>query len=79
MGEDPDRILRDQHGVAGRKLINITENGLRWNRDPEGEDLVETFQVEFEGSGWVLIQPSEGRVSSGIGGGGGGLLGALGG
>ena len=45
----------------------------------------ETLQVSFTGSGWVLIQPSEGRVSGtaaaggGSGGGEGGVSGALGG
>jgi uncharacterized protein (AIM24 family) len=45
----------------------------------------ETLQVSFTGSGWILIQPSEGRVSGataaggGSGGGEGGVGGALGG
>jgi uncharacterized protein (AIM24 family) len=42
----------------------------------------ETLQVAFSGSGWVLIQPSEGPVAGatgGGGGGGGGASGALGG
>jgi len=40
----------------------------------------ETLQVAFEGSGWVLIQPSEGQVGAPrVGGGGGGILGSLGG
>jgi uncharacterized protein (AIM24 family) len=46
-----------------------------------GRGSGETIQVAFEGSGWVLVQPSEGRVSSGPlggGGGGGGLLKSLG-
>ena len=47
-----------------------------------GRGSGETFQMEFEGTGWVLVQPSEGRVSTsplGGGGGGGGLMKALGG
>ena len=47
-----------------------------------GRGSGETVQVGFEGTGWVLVQPSEGRVSTGPlggGGGGGGLLKSLGG
>ena len=48
-----------------------------------GKGSGESVQIGFVGQGWVLVQPSEGRVmptagSSG-GGGGGGLLGNLGG
>ena len=43
-----------------------------------GKASGETFQVAFEGTGWALIQPSEGRVSVGPMG-GGGLLRNLGG
>jgi uncharacterized protein (AIM24 family) len=46
-----------------------------------GRGSGESLQIGFVGSGWVLVQPSEGRVASGSGGGGGGggLLGSLGG
>jgi uncharacterized protein (AIM24 family) len=49
-----------------------------------GKGSGESVQIGFVGQGWVLVQPSEGRVmptasSSGGGGGGGGLLGQLGG
>src|SRR3954453_5835891 len=48
-----------------------------------GKSSGETMQLGFQGAGWVLVQPSEGRVTptanGGSGGGGGGLLGALGG
>jgi uncharacterized protein (AIM24 family) len=46
-----------------------------------GRGSGETIQVAFEGTGWVLVQPSEGRVSASPlgGGGGGGLMKALGG
>jgi uncharacterized protein (AIM24 family) len=44
-----------------------------------GRGSGETVQMGFQGQGWVLVQPSEGRVSgapaSGGGSGGGGLLG----
>jgi uncharacterized protein (AIM24 family) len=46
-----------------------------------GRGSGETVQMAFSGSGWVLVQPSEGRVEaaggSGGGGGGGGVLGNL--
>lgn len=46
-----------------------------------GKSSGESVQMSFSGEGWVLVQPSEGRVSapSGGGGGAGGLLGSLGG
>jgi uncharacterized protein (AIM24 family) len=49
-----------------------------------GRGSGESLQMAFTGDGWVLVQPSEGRVStaaasSGGGGGAGGLLGNLGG
>jgi uncharacterized protein (AIM24 family) len=50
-----------------------------------GKGSGESLQIGFAGAGWVLVQPSEGRVASatanggGGGGGGGGLLGSLGG
>jgi uncharacterized protein (AIM24 family) len=47
-----------------------------------GRGSGESVQMSFSGPGWVLVQPSEGRVNAGPasgGGGGGGLLGNLGG
>ena len=46
-----------------------------------GRGSGESLQMAFQGAGWVLVQPSEGRVvpTSNSGGGGGGLLGNLGG
>jgi uncharacterized protein (AIM24 family) len=48
-----------------------------------GKSSGESIQMGFVGQGWVLVQPSEGRIqaatASGGGGGGGGLLGQLGG
>jgi len=46
-----------------------------------GRGSGESLQMAFSGSGWVLVQPSEGRVvpTTSGGGGGGGLLGNLGG
>ena len=46
-----------------------------------GRGSGESFQISFKGQGWVLIQPSEGRVTStaaGGSGGGGGAGGAIG-
>ena len=39
-----------------------------------GRGSGETVQMAFSGPGWVLVQPSEGRVQAAAGGGGGGLL-----
>jgi uncharacterized protein (AIM24 family) len=45
-----------------------------------GRGSGESIQMSFSGAGWVLVQPSEGRVvPTGGSGGGGGLLGNLGG
>ena len=48
-----------------------------------GRGSGESIQMSFQGAGWVLVQPSEGRVilanAGGGSGGGGGLLGQLGG
>lgn len=47
-----------------------------------GRGSGESLQMAFQGAGWVLVQPSEGRVvptAGGSGGGAGGLLGQLGG
>jgi uncharacterized protein (AIM24 family) len=46
-----------------------------------GRGSGESIQMSFAGAGWVLVQPSEGRVHAAAGGsgGGGGLLGGLGG
>jgi uncharacterized protein (AIM24 family) len=47
-----------------------------------GRGSGESVQMSFSGAGWVLVQPSEGRViptaAGGAGGGAGGLLGNLG-
>lgn len=49
-------------------------------KDLVGRSSGESVQLAFQGSGWVLVQPSEGTVSSGPseGSGGGGAAGALG-
>jgi uncharacterized protein (AIM24 family) len=73
---DPNAAITWSSGVRTRLKTDINVKTLI------GRGSGETFQVEFEGSGWVLVQPSEGRVSTGPlggGGGGGGLLKSLGG
>lgn len=64
-------------GGVSMNLKTDTTGGLKsMVRGGSGE----TFQMAFGGQGFVLVQPSEGRVGGGgDGGGGGGLLGALGG
>jgi uncharacterized protein (AIM24 family) len=42
-----------------------------------GRGSGETIQMSFSGSGWLLIQPSEGRVAGGGSAGGKGALGNL--
>jgi uncharacterized protein (AIM24 family) len=43
-----------------------------------GRGSGETFQLAFTGQGWILIQPSEGRVAGAAAGGGGGAAGGIG-
>jgi uncharacterized protein (AIM24 family) len=43
-----------------------------------GRGSGETFQMAFSGQGWVLVQPSEGRIEAASSGGGGGSSGGLG-
>ena len=50
-------------------------------KDLIGKGSGEQMQMAFQGQGWVLVQPSEGRITAmpAGGSGGGGLLGQLGG
>jgi uncharacterized protein (AIM24 family) len=73
---DPQAAITWSSGVRTSMKADINVKTLI------GRGSGETIQVAFEGTGWVLVQPSEGRVSSGPlggGGGGGGLLKSLGG
>jgi uncharacterized protein (AIM24 family) len=71
---DPNAAITWSSGVRTRLKTDINVKTFI------GRGSGETFQVEFEGTGWVLVQPSEGRVSAGLGGGGGGgFMRALGG
>lgn len=44
-----------------------------------GKTSGESLQMAFSGQGWVLVQPSEGRITGPVGGGSGGLGSLLGG
>jgi uncharacterized protein (AIM24 family) len=73
---DPQAAITWSSGVRTSMKTDINVKTLI------GRGSGETIQVAFEGTGWVLVQPSEGRVSTGPlggGGGGGGLLKSLGG
>jgi uncharacterized protein (AIM24 family) len=73
---DPQAAITWSSGVRTSMKTDINVKTLI------GRGSGETIQVAFEGAGWVLVQPSEGRVSAGPlggGGGGGGLLKSLGG
>jgi uncharacterized protein (AIM24 family) len=73
---DPQAAITWSSGVRTSMKTDINVKTLI------GRGSGEAIQVAFEGTGWVLVQPSEGRVSSGPlggGGGGGGLLKSLGG
>jgi uncharacterized protein (AIM24 family) len=73
---DPQAAITWSSGVRTSMKTDINLKTLI------GRGSGETIQVAFEGTGWVLVQPSEGRVSAGPlggGGGGGGLLKSLGG
>jgi uncharacterized protein (AIM24 family) len=70
---DPNAAIIWSSSVRAQISSNVTAKTLM------GRGSGETFQVRFEGAGWVLVQPSEGRVSAPGPGGGGGLLRSLGG
>jgi uncharacterized protein (AIM24 family) len=70
---DPNAAITWSSGVRTRLKSDVNVKTLI------GKGSGETFQIQFEGTGWVLIQPSEGRVGGIGGGGGGGIFQALGG
>ena len=70
---DPNAAITWSSGVTTRLKSDINVKTLI------GKGSGETFQMAFEGTGWVLVQPSEGRVSGLGSGSGGGLFNALGG
>jgi uncharacterized protein (AIM24 family) len=68
---DPQAAITWSSGVTTSMKTDINVKTLI------GRGSGETIQVAFQGTGWVLVQPSEGRVSSGPMGGGGGAGGLL--
>jgi uncharacterized protein (AIM24 family) len=71
---DPQAAITWSSGVATSIKTDVKL------KDLVGRGSGETIQMSFQGAGWVLVQPSEGRIVPTTGGGGaGGLLGNLGG
>jgi len=70
---DPQAAITWSSGVSTSIKTDVNVKSLI------GKGSGESIQVAFAGQGWVLVQPSEGRVaaSGGGGGGGGGGLGGL--
>src|SRR5919197_3391332 len=63
---DPQAAITWSSGVSTQIKNDVNVKTLI------GRGSGETIQVGFAGSGWVLIQPSEGRVAGTAGGSGGG-------
>jgi len=69
---DPQAAITWSSGVSTSIKTDVNIKNLI------GKGSGESIQVAFAGQGWVLVQPSEGRVAAaGGGGGGGGGLGGL--
>jgi uncharacterized protein (AIM24 family) len=68
---DPQAAITWSSGVSTSIKTDVNIKNLI------GKGSGESIQVAFTGQGWVLVQPSEGRVTATTGGGGGG--GGLGG
>jgi uncharacterized protein (AIM24 family) len=69
---DPQAAITWSSGVSTSIKTDVNIKNLI------GKGSGESIQVAFAGEGWVLVQPSEGRVAgTGGGGGGGGGLGGL--
>ncbi len=70
---DPQAAITWSEGVKTGIKTNVSAKNLI------GRGSGESIQMSFSGKGWLLIQPSEGRVSAGPGGAGGsgGALGNL--
>jgi uncharacterized protein (AIM24 family) len=63
---DPQAAITWSSGVSTSVKADVNVKTLI------GRGSGETIQVGFSGSGWLLIQPSEGRVTGAAGGSGGG-------
>jgi uncharacterized protein (AIM24 family) len=70
---DPQAAITWSEGLKTGIKTNVSAKNLI------GRGSGESFQMSFEGKGWLLIQPSEGRVSAPSGSGGSGLGKMLGG
>ena len=69
---DPQAAITWSSGVSTSIKTDVNIKNLI------GKGSGESIQVAFAGQGWVLVQPSEGRIAAtGGGGGGGGGLGGL--
>ncbi len=69
---DPQAAITWSSGVSTSIKTDVNVKNLI------GKGSGESMQVAFAGQGWVLVQPSEGRIAAtGGGGGGGGGLGGL--
>jgi uncharacterized protein (AIM24 family) len=73
---DPQAAITWSSGLTTGIKTNVSMKNLI------GQGSGETFTMSFEGRGWLLIQPSEGRVAApsqggGQGSGGGGTLGKI--
>ena len=68
---DPQAAITWSEGVSSTVKTDVNVKTLI------GRGSGETIQLAFSGKGWLLIQPSEGRVAPTGGGGGSGALGNL--
>jgi uncharacterized protein (AIM24 family) len=68
---DPQAAITWSEGLKTGIKTNVSAKNLI------GRGSGESIQMSFSGKGWVLIQPSEGRVAAPAGGGSGGALGNL--
>jgi uncharacterized protein (AIM24 family) len=70
---DPQAAITWSSGVSTSVKTDVNIKTLT------GRGSGETIQIGFSGTGWLLIQPSEGQVAGAVGGGGGGSQSGVGG
>ena len=68
---DPQAAITWSQGVSSSVKTDVNVKTLI------GKGSGETFQLAFSGSGWLLLQPSEGSAGTPGGGGAGGAIGSL--
>jgi uncharacterized protein (AIM24 family) len=68
---DPQAAITWSQGVSSSVKTDVNVKTLI------GKGSGETFQLAFSGSGWLLLQPSEGSAGTPAGGGAGGAIGSL--